>query len=129
MLTLNQASAPAKHSPGDFGEAALAYYEKAAREGQATAAITLAEMYSAGKGLPVDVGSSYVWNLIASEQLIEARSSLTKTMTREELREAEQKAADWLASVGKKRSLFLSMISALYWLCIDPFSCWATVAQ
>lgn len=96
FLTLSQTS-PGKHSSGDSGEVGLAYNLQAAKKGLATAPITLAEMYSSGRGVPIDIISAYMWYVIASNLLMNARNNLTKAMTMEQLLKAEKRAEDWLA--------------------------------
>lgn len=99
FLTLSQASAPAApnrrngHSEGS----GLADCQEAAREGLLTAPITLAEMYTRGEGVPMDMVSAYAWYLIGNEQLLRARKELTKKMTMEQLLEAERRATEWLS--------------------------------
>lgn len=99
FLTLSQASAPAapNRRNGHSEESGLADCQEAAREGLLTAPITLAEMYTRGEGVPMDMVSAYAWYLIGNEQLLRARKELTKKMTMEQLLEAERRATEWLS--------------------------------
>jgi hypothetical protein len=44
---------------------------------------------------------AYMWFLIASEQITRAKNHVNKTMTMEQLLEAEQRAAEWMKKTKK----------------------------
>ena len=60
------------------------------------AQLALAQFYSANKRNPSDVLHSYAWYSIASERMSQAWEDATKTMTVDQVLEAEQIAARWL---------------------------------
>jgi len=77
-------------------EATLAICQKAAEQGLPTAQLALAQLYSARRSAPKDLVYAYMWFLIANEQITRAKNHVNKTMTMEQLLEAEQKAAEWM---------------------------------
>jgi DNA-binding CsgD family transcriptional regulator len=77
-------------------EATLSILEKAAEQGLATAQLALAETYSARQSGPNDLVNAYKWYLIVNEQVSTAKDQVNKTMTMEQLFEAEQRAAEWM---------------------------------
>ena len=77
-------------------EATLAICRKAAEEGLPTAQLALAQLYSARRAGPKDLMYAYMWFLIANEQIARAKNHVNKTMTMEQLLEAEQRAAEWM---------------------------------
>jgi DNA-binding NarL/FixJ family response regulator len=105
FMTLSQA-APASSllssllaSPtngGHHDEAALAVCHKAAEQGLPTAQLALAQIYSARRAGPKDMVYAYMWFLIVNEQIARAKNHVNKTMTMEQLLEAEQRAAEWM---------------------------------
>jgi hypothetical protein len=44
---------------------------------------------------------AYIWFLIASEQITRAQNHINKSMTMEQLLEAEQRAAEWMRKMRK----------------------------
>jgi two-component system nitrate/nitrite response regulator NarL len=110
FMTLTQASTPQllpqtsseNSTNGEHGNGSgLDSYRKGAEEGLPSAQIALAQMYCDGNGVAVDMVAAYMWYLIANEQLLRTRKSIAKTMTAEQLLEAEQRAADWLKKVKR----------------------------
>jgi DNA-binding NarL/FixJ family response regulator len=110
FMTLSQASPaqsllpsllanPANNSRHD--EATLAICQKAAEQGLPTAQLALAQIYSARRAGPRDLVYAYMWFLIASEQITRAKNHLNKTMSMEQLLEAEQRAAEWMRKTKK----------------------------
>jgi two-component system nitrate/nitrite response regulator NarL len=76
--------------------------QKAAEQGLITAQIEMAQACWKGKGDASDTVSAYMWYLVAHDQILRARKSLAKTMTVEQLLEAEQRAAEWLKRTAKR---------------------------
>jgi len=82
-------------------KATLAICEKAAEQGLATAQLALAQLYAARRAGPKDLVYAYMWFLIASEQITQAKNHINKSMTMEQLLEAEQRAAEWMRKTKK----------------------------
>jgi TPR repeat protein len=70
-------------------------------EGLPTAQLALAQLYAARRASPKDLVHAYMWFLIASEQIIRAENHVNKSMTMEQLLEAEQRAAEWMRKSKK----------------------------
>ena len=86
---------------GRHDDATIAICQKAAEEGLPTAQLALAQLYAARRASPKDLVHAYMWFLIASEQITRAKNHVNKSMTMEQLLEAEQRAAEWMRK-GKK---------------------------
>jgi two-component system nitrate/nitrite response regulator NarL len=110
FMTLSQASPapsllpslwanPANGSRHD--EATLAICQKAAEQGLAAAQLALAQTYSARQSGPMDLVNAYKWYLIVNEQISRAKDQINKTMTMEQVFEAEQRAAEWMRKTKK----------------------------
>ncbi len=84
-----------------YDDSAFALCQKAAEQGLAAAQLALAQMYFARQADPKDLVLAYMWYLIAHERVSRARNQINKMMTMEQLVEAEQRAADWLAKTKK----------------------------
>jgi two-component system nitrate/nitrite response regulator NarL len=84
-----------------YDEATLAICQKAAEQGLPTAQVALAQLYSARRAGPKDLVYAYMWFLIANEQIARAKNHVNKTMTMEQLLEAEQRAAEWMRKTRK----------------------------
>lgn len=82
-------------------KATLAICQKGAEQGLPTAQLALAQIYSARRSGPKDLVSAYMWYLIVNEQIARARNHVNKTMTMEQLLEAEQRAAEWMRKSRK----------------------------
>jgi DNA-binding NarL/FixJ family response regulator len=82
-------------------EATLALCRRAAEQGLPAAQLTLAKTLSARRSGPKDLVHAYMWYLIVSEQVTRAKNNVNKTMTTEELLEAEQSAAEWMRKTSK----------------------------
>jgi two-component system nitrate/nitrite response regulator NarL len=110
FMTLSQASpgqqllpsllASAAHG-NSHDEATLTICQKAAEQGLPTAQLALAQIYSARRAGPKDLVSAYMWFLIANEQITRSKNNVNKTMTMEQLLEAEQRAAEWMRKTRK----------------------------
>jgi DNA-binding NarL/FixJ family response regulator len=77
-------------------EATLALCQKAAEQGLPAAQFALAQIYSARRSGPKDLVQAYMWYRIVSELISGAKENINKTMTMEQLLEAEQRAAEWI---------------------------------
>ena len=77
-------------------EATLAICHKAAEQGLPTAQVALAQLYAARRAAPKDLVYAYMWFLITSEQITQAKNYVNKAMTMDQLLEAEQRAAEWM---------------------------------
>ncbi len=82
-------------------DAAVAECQKAAEQGVVMAQLALAQLYGARRTGPKDLVRSYMWYLIALEQVGSTRKGMTKMLTPEQVIEAEQRAADWLSKARK----------------------------
>jgi two-component system nitrate/nitrite response regulator NarL len=82
-------------------EATIAICQKSAEQGLPTAQLALAQLYAARRAGPKDLANAYMWFLIASEQITQAKNHLNKSMSMEQLLEAEQKAAEWMRKMRK----------------------------
>jgi len=107
FMTLSQASPAQSLLPSllangnGHDEATLAICQKAAKQGLPTAQLALAQIYSARRSGSKDLVSAYMWYLIVNEQIARARNHVNKTMTMEQLLEAEQRAAQWMRKTRK----------------------------
>jgi hypothetical protein len=63
-------------------------------QGLPTAQLALAHIYSARRSGPKDLVYAYMWFLIVNEQITRVKNHVNKTMTMEQLLEAEQRAAE-----------------------------------
>jgi TPR repeat protein len=66
-----------------------------------TAQLALAQLYAARRASPKDLVHAYMWFLIASEQITRAKNHVNKSMSMEQLLEAEQRAAEWMKKSKK----------------------------
>ncbi len=77
----------------------ISWYRKAAEQGHPFAQLQLGACYLNGLGVPQDYVRAHMWlNLAASQgnqDAAEARESLTKDMTREQVAEAQRLAREW----------------------------------
>jgi TPR repeat protein len=79
---------------------ALNWYTKAAEQSNAAAQFNLAVMYAKGEGTPRDLVLAYQWMLIAQDRGqadAQFRDLLKSSLTADQRRVAQEKAADWLA--------------------------------
>jgi TPR repeat protein len=89
--------------PQDYGQA-VAWYRRAAEQGNALAQNNLGRMYGEGQGVPQDAVHAHMWfNLAASREsnperrstMAKNRDNLAARMTREQIAEAQRRARDW----------------------------------
>jgi TPR repeat protein len=87
----------------DYAEAA-AWYRKAAEQGETAAQVKLGGMYGLGQGVPKDYVQAYIWlNLAAAggaPSSAQARDSLERLMTSEQIVEAQKRAAEWRPKIA-----------------------------
>ena len=81
-------------------EATLTACQRAAEEGVITGELALAQFYAGDKTNLNNVLHAYAWYLIASERISQALKNVTKTMTVDQVLQAEQMAARWLDNKG-----------------------------
>ena len=79
-------------------EADVTFFEKAAQRGVPSAQLALAQAYLARCAAPDDLVEAYMWYLIATERALQLRALLTRTLTTQQIEEAQEKASSWLAS-------------------------------
>jgi len=83
----------------DYSEA-VAWFSKAAEQGQVMAQATLGTYYWAGRGVPKDISKAYFWTILAQaggDKSSKAYVSiLTTGMTRSQILVAQQAADEWL---------------------------------
>lgn len=91
----------------------IAECRKAAEQGLPIAALALAHLYSTRKANSKDVIRAYKWYLIASEQISRTSKSAAKTMTMEQLLQAEQMADEWLKKTQKLPSTSIKDVTDL----------------
>ena len=85
---------------------AIAWYRRAAEQGDARAQYNLGGMYDQGLGVPQDAAEAHMWLTIAAsrstgaerEQIVTARAAVAARMTPTDLREAERRARAWHAA-------------------------------
>jgi two-component system nitrate/nitrite response regulator NarL len=73
--------------------------KKAAESGLPAAQLALAQLYLARSKEPEDLVNAYMWYLVATERAFQARASITKMMTAQQIDEAKQKASVWLSKL------------------------------
>lgn len=82
--------------------AAARWYLRAAQAGDALAALHLGRMYWNGNGVKADRVSAYMFVLLASQVLVEAKQDLARfhaAMGEKEVRKAETKAGEFLRNL------------------------------
>jgi TPR repeat protein len=82
-------------------DSTLAACQQAADQGFPIAQLVLAQLYQDRKVNPTDIVLAYKWYLIVSSQISRTSKTLSKTMTTEQLLQAEKMAADWLRTTQK----------------------------
>jgi DNA-binding NarL/FixJ family response regulator len=107
-LTLNSIPAPSDCACGEAEHFSCVL--EAAESGMVSAQLRLAEQLTQVDGQPPDLVSAYMWYLIAEkntcftyEQIVEAKSSVSRTLSPRQRAEAEQRA-EGLANGKKKLS-------------------------
>src|SRR5271165_6319205 len=86
-------------------EATLVACQRAAEQGVLMAQLALAQFYTANRKNPSDVLHTYAWYSIVCERISRDWKDVAKTMTVDEVLQAEQLAARWLNSSGKNSSI------------------------
>src|SRR5579863_5517516 len=76
-----------------------ALLKEAAEAGLPAAQLALAQLYLTRASDPRDLVNAYTWYLVATERAFQARGSMTKAMTAEQIEEAKQKASVWLSKL------------------------------
>jgi two-component system, NarL family, nitrate/nitrite response regulator NarL len=71
-------------------------YQRAAEQGMPTAQLELARYYWTRRADSKDLIQAYKWYLIASQHISRASKSVGKTLTMDQLLQAEQMAAEWI---------------------------------
>jgi len=82
-------------------EATLVACQRAAEQGVLMAQLALAQFYSAKRTNPSDMLHTYAWYSIVSERISRDWKDTAKTMTVDQVLQAEQIAAKWLDNRGK----------------------------
>ncbi len=107
-LTMNN-SQPGDSSNGDGH--ALVDTIRAAESGDPAAQLRLADYYNANNG-PQDLVAAYMWYLLAAKtaaplfaEIEEGKSNIRRTMSPQQIEEAEARVAEWLKN-SKKHSAF-----------------------
>ncbi len=87
--------------PQDFTQAAN-WYRAAAEQGYANAQFNLGAMYLNGEGVAPDNIEGYMWLKLAADQgfaaKVKALTSLVKSLTPAEIKQAKKRAKDWQKS-------------------------------
>ena len=83
-----------------------ALLKEAAEAGLPAAQLALAQLYLTRASDPRDLVNAYTWYLVATERAFQARGSMTKAMTAEQIEEAKQKASVWLSKLKQTASSF-----------------------
>ncbi len=78
------------------------FLKKSAEAGVPAAQLALAQLYLSRRDNPQDLVDAYMWYLVATKRALEARDSITKNMSEQQIKEATQKATVWL-SRGKRQ--------------------------
>jgi two-component system nitrate/nitrite response regulator NarL len=76
-------------------ESMLAECQRFAEQNEPIAQLVLAESHRTRRAEPKHLIEAYKWYLVASEQISQTCKSIGKTMTMEQLLQAEQMAAEW----------------------------------
>jgi two-component system, NarL family, nitrate/nitrite response regulator NarL len=114
FMTLNQSSGSSQSLLTYFlrnctaemlqDDGALRQCEQTAERGSILAQLLLANVYSTRKASQSEVQLAYKWYLIATGEISRATKSLSKTMSIEQLLQAEKMAASWLSSHSRMPS-------------------------
>jgi DNA-binding NarL/FixJ family response regulator len=134
FMTMSQAGAPLPHR-ANTGSAVAAHhtngtamYQKAAEEGFPSAQFMVAQMYCEGRGVPKDPVSAYMWYLICEQstdelkdQVSDQLQSLTKTLSPEQLVEAQRRAKQYVKKLAKGTVQVLQNGMAQFVACLVCF--------
>jgi DNA-binding CsgD family transcriptional regulator len=111
LLYLTMSSAQARNQDSSNGEVDEGFpgLLRAAEAGHTWAQLQLAEHYSPANGSPGDPIAAYMWCLLSEKtaasmrnQIESGKDTLVRNMSPEQVREAEQRAAEWLKNTLKK---------------------------
>jgi DNA-binding NarL/FixJ family response regulator len=114
FMTLSQTSADQAAPQGTpkqdrnlngYSDAESDLLMKSAEAGLPAAQLAVAQLYLAQGREPQDLVHAYMWYLIATDRVLEARKIITGKMTSQQIDQATQKARTWL-SKQKKTSSF-----------------------
>jgi DNA-binding NarL/FixJ family response regulator len=86
-------------------EATLVACQRSAEQGVLMAQLALAQFYSARRADLSDVIHAYSWYSIACERISQDWKDATKTMTVDQVLQAEEMAAGWLKNGGRSSSI------------------------
>jgi DNA-binding NarL/FixJ family response regulator len=92
---------------------ALVTCQRAAEQGHLVAQLALAQFYSANRTNPNDLLNTYAWYSIVRERISQAWEDVAKTMTVDQVVQAEQMAAGWLNNSGKTSPVRSRKISSV----------------
>jgi len=85
--------------------------QRAAEQGLPTAQLELARFYWTRKSDSRDLIQAYKWYLIASQQISRTNKSIAKTMTMEQMLQAEQMATEWLKKTNRSSPASIREVS------------------
>ncbi len=96
--------------PKDYSQA-VAWWRKAADQGKAAAQYNLGAMYFTGQGVVQDYVEAHKWRNLAAalassenqQEYADTRDAVAKSMTPEQLAEAQKRASEWMAAFEKGR--------------------------
>lgn len=120
FMTLSQASGPHSSPPAlakddgngnGYSSDESDLLKKSAESGLPAAQLALAQLYLNRRNEPEDLIEAYKWYLVATERALQARASITKMMTPQQIEEAGHRASVWL-SKWKRPSLSLANLSS-----------------
>jgi two-component system nitrate/nitrite response regulator NarL len=102
FMTLSQAGAAGQsllgnHNGQGSGQDEAALLKDAAESGLPSAQLALAQLYLARRADAQDLVNAYMWYLVATERAFQARGSITKLLTAQQIDEAKQQASIWLS--------------------------------
>lgn len=83
--------------------------KKSAEAGLPAAQLALAQLHLSRRSNPGEMVEAYMWYLIATERALQARESVTKMMTSQQIEEAKERACVWLS---KRKVPFSSSLAA-----------------
>jgi len=84
---------------------AVKWFRKAAEQGDADSQFNLGVMYANGEGVPKDSVTAYMYHNLASvtvSDAAEARDTLAKQMTGDQIAEAQRLTREWKPTVQPK---------------------------
>jgi len=112
-LMLPAVSGNASDQNKDQAGADLEFLKRAAEDGSLAAQLALAQEYLARPSQAKNAVLAYMWYVIAMERTSLAQEFVTELLTEQQIKDAQQKAAVWLARMGQKSALRRRSISRL----------------